>query len=74
MMAAPITDLDTIEQAVRAADPAALVDLDPQGRTVRVAASLDAAQLISILDQAGHPVTQDQVTQVPSVCCGGCGG
>lgn len=66
--------IGTIETAIRAVDPAALVDLDPSGRTLRVAASVDVAELVALLGQAGCPVALDQVTQVPSICCGGCSG
>lgn len=64
----------TIEATIRAVDPSALVDIDPSGRTLRVATSVDAAELVALMGQAGCPVTLDQVTQVPSICCGGCSG
>ncbi len=67
-------DLGAIEHAIRAVDPSAQVDLDPQGHTVRVAASMDATELASMISHAGIPVAQDQITQTPSICCGGCGG
>ena len=67
-------DVDAIEQAVRTMDAAALVDIDPTGRTLRVAASMDAANLLGLIHQAGYPVAQDQLEQLPSECCGGCGG
>ena len=73
-MAGSPPDLGAIEHAIRAVDPSALVDLDPQGRTLRVAASVDAAELVSLISQAGYPVAQHQVAQVPSICCGGCSG
>lgn len=47
--------LTQVREAIRAVDPAALVDIDPSGQALRVAAAVDA----------------DQVIQVPSVCCGG---
>lgn len=67
-------DLRAIEHAIQAVDPSALVDLDPQGRTLRVAAAVDAAELVSLISQAGYPVARHQVAQVPSICCGGCSG
>jgi hypothetical protein len=68
------TDVGAIDKVVRAADPAASVDMDSASATLRVAAALDAFDLVRLLDQAGYPVTHRQVRQLPSVCCGGCGG
>jgi hypothetical protein len=67
-------DIDAIEQAIGTIDPSALVDIDSAGRTLRVAAAIDAAQLLGLIGQAGYAVTAEQVEQVPSECCGGCGG
>jgi len=67
-------ELGAIERAVHAVDPAALVDVDPDGQTLRVAASVDAAQLVALINQAGYQVTPDQVAQAPSICCGSCSG
>lgn len=67
-------DPGAIEQAIRAVDPAALVDIDPAGRTLRMAATVDVAQLVALLNQAGYPVRRDQVAQAASICCGGCSG
>ena len=67
-------DADTVRDAICAVDPAALVDIDPSGHSLRVAAAVDAVELLSLIRQAGHPVEANRVTQIPSVCCGGCGG
>lgn len=67
-------DMDAIETAIHAVDPAALVDLDMASRTLRVSAWVDAAQLLLMVNQAGYAVKQDQVCQIPSTCCGGCSG
>ena len=69
-----IPDLGAIEQAIHAVDPAALVDIDPDGHTLRVAASVDAARLVSLMNQAGYQVAPQQVVQAPSICCGSCSG
>ncbi|WP_166206081.1 hypothetical protein [Cognatiluteimonas telluris] len=63
-----------LEDAIRAVDPAALLDVDPASPTLRVATSLDARQLIALVGEAGYPITPQQVTQLPSICCGGCSG
>ena len=73
-MAGPMPNIAAIEHAVRSIDPAALVDMDPADHTLRVAASIDAVQLVSLINQAGNPVARSQVIQVPSTCCGGCSG
>ena len=67
-------DVGAIEEAIRAADPAALVDIDPTGRMLRIATSVDAVQLLGAMRKAGYPVKEDQLERVPSECCGGCGG
>ena len=67
-------DLASIEHAIRAVDPSALVDIDAANQTLRVAASVDAVQLVSLIRQAGYPVAQHQIAQTASTCCGGCGG
>lgn len=69
-----IPEPGAIEATIRTVDPSALVDIDPSGRMLRVAASVDAAELVALMGQAGCPVALDQVTQVPSICCGGCSG
>jgi len=71
---APDFDLDAIGQAIGMVDPSVLVDVDPTGRMLRVATSIDRVQLAALIGQAGYPVTADQVTQLPSICCGGCSG
>lgn len=70
----PEPDLVAVEDALLAADPAALVDIDPASPTLRVATSVDARQLVALLGEAGYPVTPAQVVQLPSICCGGCSG
>lgn len=69
-----IPDLGAIEEAIRAIDPSVLVDVDPAGQTLRVAASIDAGQLVGLMEQGGYAVAPHQVVQVPSICCGGCSG
>lgn len=67
-------DVGAIEKALRAVDPSALVDIDSTGRTLRIAASIDAVQLLGVMKEAGYPVKEDQLERAPSECCGGCGG
>jgi hypothetical protein len=70
----PIADFGMIEDAIRAFDPAAQVDIDDPCRTLRVAASVEASELAALLRDAGCPVSPLQIVQLPSICCGGCSG
>lgn len=67
-------DLGAIEVTVLDADPAALVDLDASGDTLRVAGAFTVVDVVVLMRRAGHPVTPHQVEQLPSICCGGCSG
>lgn len=67
-------NLPQLDEALRTFDPAAIVDLDPRGGRLRVAAGLSAAALVGVLNAAGLPVAIGDVHPQPSVCCGGCGG
>jgi hypothetical protein len=67
-------DLAVIEDAIGEVDPSVLVDIDAASGKLRVAAAVDAAQLVQLLGQAGWVVPLAQVYQVPSICCGGCSG
>ena len=62
-----------IETTLLDADPAAIFDIDPAG-VLRIATSLDAAELVALLCAEGCPVASDQVLVLPSICCGGCSG
>lgn len=73
-LADSLLDLDAIDEAIRAVDASALVDIDPAGDTLRVAASVGTAELVALIRQAGYPVAPSQVVQLPSICCGGCSG
>lgn len=70
----PVADLGAIENAIRNVDPAAQIDIDKRTQNLRVAAHIDATELASVLNRAGYPVQPLQVVQLPSGCCGGCGG
>lgn len=72
--AAGSIDPGAIEDAIRAVDPAAMVDLDPTGQVLRVATSLGDAGLVALLAGAGYPLSPQQLEHVPSQCCGGCSG
>jgi len=67
-------DLDAVENALLSVDPAALVDIEPATRTLRIAATVHDSELLAVMSRAGMPVTLEQIEHVPSECCGGCGG
>lgn len=69
-----VPDVAAIDELVCAVDPAALVDVDPEGRRLRVAAVVSGPELLDLLDRAGWPVAPERLERVPSECCGGCGG
>ena len=73
-MPVAISDLGAIEDTFHTVDPSAMVDVDPASHELRVATSVGAAELVSLLAEAGYAVAPDQVAQVPSTCCGGCSG
>lgn len=63
-----------IETAIAAVDPSVMIDVASGGDRLRVATVVGMTELVALLRLAGTPVTHDQVTQVPSICCGGCSG
>ena len=67
-------DVAPLDHAIAALDPAAIVDLDADGRTIRMATVLTRAELLACLAQAGIPADNARLRQLPSVCCGGCSG
>lgn len=70
----PHIDIAAIETALQDLDPAGLLDLDQDGKTLRVSTSVTQNELATVLGKAGYSTPLDQIEQVPSVCCGGCGG
>ena len=67
-------DLAPLDRAIVDLDPAALVDLDADGRTIRMATVLTRAELLGCLAKAGLPADGERLRQLPSICCGGCSG
>lgn len=66
--------LEAISDEIEQADPSAVLDIDAAGRKLRIAATIELAELRTLLARAGYPVESDQVRQLPSICCGGCSG
>ncbi len=67
-------DLSAVENALKLADPAAVVDFDPAGDHLRISTFMSALEVLECVDGAGVAVSRDQIEQLPSECCGGCGG
>lgn len=65
-------DQDTLRALLFDIDPAAVLDLDRDGSTLRVAAETSAATLMELLQRSGCPVPPAQILEVPSFCCGDC--
>lgn len=67
-------DMAAISEAIRAIDPAAMVDIDPATGALRVGAAMSADDLTAAIGNAGQQGNGLLVMQMPSNCCGGCGG
>lgn len=67
-------DAALVRDALFDLDPSAVVDLDMSGTVMRISASAKIDELVIVLHQAGWPVAAQDVAQLPSICCGGCGG
>jgi hypothetical protein len=67
-------DLAALERRLVAIDPAAVLDLDESGQTLRVATTATCDELLACLRAAGMEADAGDLDQLPSVCCGGCSG
>ncbi|HEY4555496.1 MAG TPA: hypothetical protein VIG68_03555 [Lysobacter sp.] len=67
-------DVSTIESALTAADPAAVVDYDAHAGAVRVSTQLPGADVLALVRGAGLTIDAADIIRIPSECCGGCGG
>ncbi|HUH54903.1 hypothetical protein ASD22_02385 [Rhodanobacter sp. Root480] len=66
--------LEAVEDAMFDVDSNALVDLDPSGSTLRISSFVTIEDLIDVMQRTGWTIAPDQVVQLPTICCGGCGG
>lgn len=67
-------EVSALETAFRKVDPAAVVDLDPIGNKLRIAAAMNAADVGALLAREGLAVSAERIEPQPSICCGGCSG
>ena len=68
------TDLAAIEHAIATLDPSALLDHDASGHTIRISTLATKDELLTCLQDAGATEPTRHLAQLPSDCCGGCGG
>ncbi len=67
-------DLSVVQRAIDDVDPAAIVDIDSTGGTMRISTAIGSAELLALLNGVGYPLSAGALEQVPSQCCGGCSG
>lgn len=67
-------DADRVQQALWQIDPASVAQVDSDGRMMRVNVEADASRLLTVLQSVDVPVDAGDIIQIPSICCGGCGG
>ena len=67
-------DLDAAQARLQAEDPAAMLDLDASGTTLRLATVLLDAELRALVAAAAIGGGVLDLEREPSECCGGCGG
>jgi len=67
-------DLPLFNRLITDVDPAALVDLTADTRTLRMSTVLGTHALLDVLGRSGLDARVADVETVPSTCCGGCGG
>ena len=51
-----------------------VAQLDGNDKLLRVNAETDARELLAVLQGIDLPVDAGDITQIPSICCGGCSG
>lgn len=73
-MAGAEPDLPAIEDVLYDLDPAVIVAMARDGNTLRIATYIPIADLLGLIRQAGCEVEPSQIVELPSICCGGCGG
>lgn len=68
------TEAESLVRAILAVDPAAVVAVASDGRSLRAATVLGGRELELLLAAEGCHAAAGQVVALPSVCCGGCSG
>ena len=65
---------DRFSALVDAEDASSIVELAADGASLRVSTFLPGHELYAIATDAGLALATDAIRQLPSECCGGCGG
>lgn len=65
---------DLVQELLWQIDPASIVQLGADGHELRVNVEAEATELLAMLQGIDVAVDADDITQLPSICCGGCGG
>lgn len=68
----PLEAVERLADRVRWVDPAAIADR--AGPLLRVATCLSHSELEALCGEAGIALGEGDLEQLPSECCGGCGG
>jgi hypothetical protein len=68
----PSAAVERLAEAVTWVDPAAIADC--AGALVRISTCLSHAELHALCGDAGIALGDGDLEQLPSECCGGCGG
>jgi hypothetical protein len=67
-------DLHALTHAFAEMDPSAVVDSALQGNALRLSTVLRDVDILNTCKDAGWMIDARQIEQLPSECCGGCGG
>ena len=67
-------DLRALTHAFAEMDPSAIVDSALQGNALRLSTVLRDVDILNTCKDAGWMIDARQIEQLPSECCGGCGG
>ncbi|MFZ2237028.1 MAG: hypothetical protein WBP11_15200 [Dokdonella sp.] len=63
-----------VQEALWQIDPASIAQLAADGHELRVNVEADVGGLVALLQGIDLPIDASDITQIPSICCGGCGG
>lgn len=67
-------NLHALTLAFAEMDPSAIIDSALQGNALRLSTVLRDIDILNTCNDAGWAIHARQIEQLPSECCGGCGG
>lgn len=71
---AAASDSGRFAELIAAEDPGAVLDRAPDAPTLRLSTCLTPGELHALATSSGMPIGAESIVQLPSECCGGCGG